>query len=312
MAEERQREADKEQLEKQRLAAILQEIKANRDPYDYSGIPLYGAIIACSIMIQSESACETGSIENISGLGLCATTQLLRNLVGSLHDRHIILCGDNTKIEALSPKSTDSLAYSYFPLQVDWQFAPPADGGTFRDVFRYLNEVIEVRRGTSEYVEAVRKIWWEVSRDEIEHHLRGQLKTYGLPEFNVGDKFREAFDYVLQRFSVPKSRYLIYRVAKNAAALSTRVDFNRGRAINTIPGTLIRDCDRAIADSWNINGYTLKWDTEEPQLFTFLFDRLLGTGIGGFRMTSGQFLEQILHQTLEDERQISKGPDIIQ
>jgi hypothetical protein len=312
LAEERRHEAEKEAIENQRLMALLEVLKSNQDPYDYRLIPYYDAIIACSVMIQSESACENGNVGGISQLGLCASDDLARRLAAHLHSRRIFRFGQSTGVEALSGSSKDASDYQYWALMVNWRFAPSVDQNSFGNVLRQLNAVIEDGKGTDEFVQAVRQIWWETSRDAIEQHLRSQLKQYGMPEFSVGEKFKESFDYLLERFSVPKARYIIYRVAKNAAALSTRVDFNRPRAINTIPGAIIRDCDRAIADNWNINGYTYKWDTEEPQLFTFIFDRLLRTGIAGFRVASGVLLEQMLKQQWGERYMISPGGESVQ
>ncbi|MBZ5507862.1 MAG: hypothetical protein LAO78_20565 [Acidobacteriia bacterium] len=312
LAEERRREAEKEAIENQRLMAVLEVLKSNQDPYDYRLIPYYDAIVACSVMIQSESACESGDIGRLNQLGLCASDGLARRLAAQLHSRRIFRFGESTGVEALSSNSKDASDYQYWALMVDWRFAPSVDQSSFGNVLRQLNAVIENSKGTDEFVQAVRQIWWETSRDAIEQHLRLQLRQYGMPEFSVGEKFKESFDYLLERFSVPKARYIIYRVAKNAAALSTRVDFNRPRAINTIPGAIIRDCDRAIADNWNINGYTYKWDTEEPQLFTFIFDRLLRTGIAGFRLTSGVLLEQVLKQQWEERYMFAPGSETVQ
>jgi hypothetical protein len=312
LAEERRLEAEKEAIENQRLMALLEVLKSNQEPYDYRATPYYEAIIACSVMIQSESACENGDVGRINQLGLCASDNLARRLAAQLHAQRIFRFGQLTAIEALADSSKDGLDYQYWALMVNWRLAPSVDQNSFGNVLRQLNAVIENGRGTDEFMEAVRQVWWETSRDAIEQHLRSQLRQYGMPEFSVGEKFKESFDYLLERFSVPKARYIIYRVAKNAAALSTRVDFNRPRAINTIPGAIIRDCDRAIADNWNINGYTYKWDTEEPQLFTFIFDRLLRTGIAGFRITSGVFLEQMLKQQWEQRYMISPGSETVQ
>jgi hypothetical protein len=302
LAEERRLVAEQEQRENQRLTEILDALKSDNTEYEYYGAPFYDAIVACSIMIQSELACDTGKIGNIASLGLSAGDDLARRLAAMLHNSGMIRFGNATTISSLSANSTET-RYTYYSLLVDWRMAPPAHAESFREVFGILNNRLE-GPFDSEEIDAIRSLWWDTARDAVEDHLRGQLRQYGLPEFNVGDKFREAFDYMLQRFSVPKARYLIYRVAKNAAALSTRVDFNRGRAINTIPGAIIRDCDRAIADNWNISGFTYKWDTEEPQLFTIIFDRLLRTGVSGFRMTSGSHLEQLLQGMVNDYQEL--------
>jgi hypothetical protein len=102
LAEERRREAEKEAIENQRLMAVLEVLKSNQDPYDYRLIPYYDAIVACSVMIQSESACENGDIGRINQLGLCASDDLARRLAAQLHSRRIFRFGESTGVEALS------------------------------------------------------------------------------------------------------------------------------------------------------------------------------------------------------------------
>jgi hypothetical protein len=88
-------------------------------------------------------------------------------------------------------------------------------------------------------------------------------------------------------------RYLLFRIAKNTAALSSRRDFTRQHALNTISGSLIRDCDRALADNWTIKPYCMKWDEEEARLIAILFDRVLQTGIEGFKSATGAAFDQV-------------------
>jgi hypothetical protein len=310
--EERRQEAEKEALDLQRISGILDALKSHNDPFDYSQISCYEAILACSIMIQSETACENGTVGMIQYLGLSASDDLARRIAATLHRVGMLRFGEKTKENALASTSKGTDEYNYWALLVDWRFAQPACALTFGQVLRELNLFIETVKGTQDFIMAVKNLWWEVARDAIESHLRVQLSQYGIRDLKIGEKFQQAFDYLLERFSVPHARYIIYRVAKNAAALSTRVDFNRPHAVNTIPGSIIRDCDRALADNWNINGYTLKWDTEEPQLFTFIFDRLLGTGIGGFRITSGRFLDQTLQNMWTEAHTFPEGPNTVQ
>src|SRR5579871_6235023 len=160
LAEERRLEAEKEAIENQRLIALLEALKSNQEPYDYRAMPYYDAIIACSVMIQSESACENGDIGRISQLGLCASDNLARRLAAHLHSQRIFRFGQSTAIEALSGSSKDISDYQYWALMVNWRLAPSADQNSFGNVLRQLNAVIENGRGSDEFVQAVRQIWW--------------------------------------------------------------------------------------------------------------------------------------------------------
>src|SRR5262249_53210455 len=153
LAEERRREAEKEAIEKQRLMAVLEVLKSNQDPYDYRLIPYYDAIVACSVMIQSESACENGNVGRISQLGLCASDDLARRLAAYLHSQRIFRFGQSTGVEALSGNSKDASDYQYWALLVNWRFAPSLDQSSFGNVLRQLNAIIEDGKGTEEFVQ---------------------------------------------------------------------------------------------------------------------------------------------------------------
>jgi hypothetical protein len=103
--------------------------------------------------------------------------------------------------------------------------------------------------------------------------------------------------YCLQHFSIPKLRYLIWKVAKDTAAYAARRDVHRRQAMNSIPGSVIRVCDRALADQWEVHPYVLKWDEEEALITTMLFDRVLRTGVTGFKAMTGQSLFELVGET---------------
>jgi hypothetical protein len=84
---------------------------------------------------------------------------------------------------------------------------------------------------------------------------------------------------------------------KSAAAYSAQKDVHWRQAVNSIPGSLIRMCDRACANSWEIKPYVQKWDEEECLLTTVLFDRILGTGVTGFETMTGERLKMMREDT---------------
>jgi hypothetical protein len=45
---------------------------------------------------------------------------------------------------------------------------------------------------------------------------------------------------------------------------------------------------------------SLKWDEEEPLLTTTLFDRILGTGMAGFKVTTGETVKAMAQTKAAD------------
>jgi hypothetical protein len=290
---QRLKEEEQQRLERERLAKIVRTVSNEDSVCEYGAMGYLEAILAYGIMLSSNSAMINGLVGNPYDLTLCPTNSLLSSLIGRLFNRRILVFRSDTSFEAIDQSSTSETGFSYFPLKVNWQFAKPANGESYREVFQEIGAIIDERTAHPEYNEAVSELWWSLGSAEAERYLRHELNSYRLSELVVGEKMKEAISYALGRFSIPQIRYLLWRVAKNAAALSARRDFTRQHALNTIPGNLIRDCDRALADGWTIKPYCLKWDEEEAGLTTLLFDRVLETGIQGFKCMTGSSIAEI-------------------
>jgi hypothetical protein len=291
----REREAELEEREKRRAeyARLRQLVRVYSDPeafFDYSEIEYLDAIVAYGIMLHSHSAVENGLVGSPYELALCDNS-LLREMLGRLFNHSVLIFGQDTPLDAIDP-SSDEQNLQYYPLKVNWQFARPLMGETFSDAFRQLGSVIDMRSAHPQYHGAVSELWWKLAVDDSLRYLEDELDKYRLSGLRVGNKMREALLYALNRFSIPRLRYLLYRIAKNTAALAQRHDFVKAHALNTIPGSLVRDCDRAIADNWNFKPYCLKWDEEEARLIPLLFDRILGTGREGFQSTTGAVFQR--------------------
>lgn len=302
---QRLKEEEQIRVERERLVQIVRRISNEDAAFDYQSIGYFEAIVTYAIMLCSDSAVVNGIVGNPYSLGVSPSNTLLNTLLGHLFDIGVLAFRNDTPFDAIDPTSESETRFSYYPLKVNWQFAKAANGDSFSTTFKQVGAIIDERIEHPEYHEAVAQLWWMLGSADALRYLEDQLSLYRLAGLVVGEKLKEAISYGLKLFSIPQLRYLLYRVAKNAAALSTRRDFNKPHALNTIPGSLIRDCDRAVADHWTIKGYAKKWDEESP-LLALLFDRVLGSGIAGFRSTSGSVLEQ-MRAKLQDTEQGSSG-----
>ena len=289
----RLKEDENKRTEHERLYRIVQAASREDAVFDYAGIGYLDAVVAYAIMLSSDSAVATGVVGNPYELPICPSNSLLSSLLGRLFANGILVLRHDTPVEAIDPESRDGERFSYYPLKVRWQFALSVGGESFSSIFRLIGSVIDMRVDHPEYDHAVAELWWMLGMDDALQYLEQELGTYRLSGFVAREKMREAVLYALNRFSIPRLRYLLFRIAKNTAALASRRDFTRQHALNTIPGSLIRDCDRALADNWTIRPYCMKWDEEEARLITILFDRVLQTGIEGFKSATGGTFRQI-------------------
>src|SRR5581483_3761335 len=258
-----QQQADEQaeaQIEQQRLQRIIAKLSNEDVTCDYEDVDYFDAVAAYGIMSCSETAIVDGAVGNPYQLALCPTDSLLSKLLARLYNSKILIFPYDTSTDAIDSEDPDGL--SFYPLRVNWQFAPPAFEESFSRAFRQLNAVVDLRTEHPQYNDAVSELWWLLALDEIKRYLDEQLRQYRLPEPTLGPKLKEDLTYALNRFSIPQVRNLLYHVAKNTAALASRRDFTKLHALNTIPGGIIRYCDRALADKWNIKPYCLKWEEE--------------------------------------------------
>ena len=153
-----------------------------------------------------------------------------------------------------------------------------------------LAEIIDSREDDSDYGSSVVELWRLVAYDDALRHLLNEVNVYRLPDVRVGPKTDQAIWHALEHLSIPQVRREITNVVKNAAALSQRRDFVSRHALNTIPGSLISYVDRARSEGWQITPKLRDWQNEEPVLLTVLFNRVLRTGLSGFKTLSNSIL----------------------
>jgi hypothetical protein len=157
-----------------------------------------------------------------------------------------------------------------------------------------MGNVIDEREKNLDYGASVSQCWRLLAYDDAFEHLTREVNIYRLPDVRVGPKTEAAIWHALERFSIPQVRRQITTVVKDAAALSQRRDFVQRHAMNTIPGSLIRNVDRAISENWQIWPVVNNWQNEESVLLTVLFNRVLGTGVPGFKTMSNSVLESTI------------------
>lgn len=291
----RKRERDAEQkakmdAEEQRRGACraqVSKISQQNQTYGYEYIGYAEAVIAFAIMVTSDEACEDGSFHGEDVAHLCSSKQLVADLLWRLFNSGVLRILDSTKPEALELREGSWL---YYPLKINWQFAVDADGRSYPEVMRLLGEVIDQRESNPEFGGDVEELWTLLAYDDALSYLLQEVDEYRLPDVRVGPKTEQALRHALEYFSIPQVRREITNVVKNAAALAQHRDYHRRQALNTIPGTLISYVDRAVSEGWNLTPIHRNWQNEEPVLLTILFNRVLGTGLPGFKTLSRNML----------------------
>lgn len=266
----------------------LRETSLDRS-FDYQMMSYKSAIFALLLIVNSEMDELTGEILPPEPRRFSPDPTMRRKALVQLHNEGVLFFGKRTPLDAFVVSEEDSKAFSYYPERVSWRFALPDSGKSFGQIYSEISDVIDDKDWADDYTSSVADLWWRIAVAESKRHLDSQLDNYYL-SVDDSEKLTEAIKYCLQNFSIPQVRNLMWRVAKDIAAYAARRDVHQRQAINAIPGNLIRICDRAISGRWEIQPYVLKWDEEESLITTMLFDRVLRTGIAGFKNLTGKLL----------------------
>jgi hypothetical protein len=286
-----------EEEEKQRFSAqraMIGEISQRNKTFNYDSIGYADAVIAFGIMLASDEACEVGTFRNSQNLHLCPGSSLSSKLLARLFDSGILRIDETTPPQAIEIGADNS--WSFFPHRIFWRFALDKDGRSFSEVMRLLGQIIDTRESNPKYGQSVAELWRLLAYDDALDHLLHEVDSYRLPDVRIGPKAEEAIWHALEHLSIPQVRREITNVVKNAAALSQHRDFVKRHALNTIPGALISYVDRAVSEGWQISPILRNWQNEESVLLTVLFNRVLGTGLPGFRTLSNGTLTSTLLQ----------------
>jgi hypothetical protein len=288
---EQTRKANQQKVLRERQTAIWLN-ETNRDShFDYQNMGYLDAFYAFTLLLGSEFDEETGEIRLPAPQTFSPDEDELAKIIQRLYRLGVFLFGKKTPLDAFLPSEEEG-TYRYYPSKISWRFALPLFSESYEELFRDLSEIVDEREGNEGFSEAVNEVWWQIGRSEAVRYLRLQLDQYNL-SIEESDKLHEAIRYALTHFSIPSLRYLIYKRAKDTAAYAAQRNVHKKQAINSIPGGFIRMCDRALADGWVINPYVLRWDDEETLLTTTLFDRVLRTGVLGFKITTGASIREL-------------------
>jgi hypothetical protein len=268
---------------------------------NYKHLEYSDVIRAFAIFTSSESDDE-GNLRFADVPVFSAKRGALQAAIKTLYDNGVLLIGKGTPLNAFEPgESVES--FSYYPARIIWRFATP-DESHNSSVGRELARCVDNPQSNYEYWNAVAEIWWEEGYAEALRYLNEQLEKYGL-HANEGDALKEAINHALADFSIPKLRNLLWKLAKDIGAFSAERGISRPHAVNAVPGKLTRMVDRYLANDWDVTPYALRWDDEESLLVTTLFDRVLGTGVAGFKSMSGKRIQENRLKALEEQ----KAPD---
>lgn len=266
--------------------AFLASLVARTTPFDYASISYADAVVVYSIMLASNLACESGRLEG-NAFRLCPSDTWNESLVTDLFTKGILAVCDDSPLDCI--EVLERGIWKYEVSKINWRLAEDSRGLPFSEVFQLVGEVIDQRNGHAQFDAFVRAFWWEIAVDDALYFLITEIRKFRFPEYQCGQKTEKAVRYALGLYSIPQVRNLIRQAVGYAAQLSVSRNHYGQHPFTAIPGLIIGKVDRARSSNWNIYPVLSRWE-DEPLLTRVFFDRVLRTGLQGFRETSGENL----------------------
>jgi hypothetical protein len=263
--------------------AFLASLVARATPFDYATIGYADAVAVYSMMLASERACESGRVE-AEAFRLFPSEAMNRSQLMDLFQKGILEVCDDSPLDCIDV--LDNGVFSYEVSRINWRFAGDARGLPYPEVFELVGAVIDQREAHAQFDEFVRDFWWRIAEDDALHFLATEARRFKFSEYRYGPKMHKAVRYALESYSIPQIRNLIRRSVGYAAQLSVARNYHGGPALAAVPALLISNVDRALSLNWTIYCVLPAWE-QEPLLVRVFFDRVLRTGVQGFREMCG-------------------------
>lgn len=211
---------------------------------------------------------------------LSPTPTLDREILLQLFHNRIIAIHPGSHLEAVEFKGHDYNSLSFEPRHVHWVLPLPATAPPAL----YLEDLEDLLRSPDKWPEdwhedapALRR---KIALEECLAYLELSLTDHGFT-LRRGDKLLMVMRSLLDDFSIGQIYNLIWKAVEHAAAFSLRQRISRPHAVNTVPGSIQRYAERALAEGWNVKPYRRDRRAPESYVSHVLFTTALGLPGGG-------------------------------
>jgi len=171
-------------------------------------------------------------------------------------------------------------SFEFYPLQVHWLIPTTTNGPSPARFMQMVETKIKSDEWSQEWRNESEIVHRIVALHECVRYLELALSEHGFP-FDVGEKTVAVLKSVLSTFSIGQAYTFIWRSAKDAAAFYVREGTHKKHAANTVPGSIQRMAERAIAQGWQVNGFRRDYRRPETSLSQVLFTTALRLQDGG-------------------------------
>lgn len=273
-------------LEEEQLLRIeqleqIQEVYSRaRTPIDFSSLSFENKVFLgalCRALLR-ENLYEIAPYSD-SEVVLTPTDDLRKKMYSNLIHEQIIAVSPQSPLEAFATDSGD-FPNTFYTYKVTYllNLVFPSNK---QDLF---TEILNPNYYSADCADEALTLWKEIAVAECIEYLQYQLDKVNF-EFTPGDKTYKTFEIILNDFSVSQVYGIIWRAVADASKLYLQKGISKKHAANSVIGACERYAERAKLNGWDLTQYNRIKDLPQSTLSLFYFNRVLGIGEMGFRVS---------------------------
>ena len=186
----------------------------------------------------------------------------------------------NSRRETIELVEEDPSSFRFYPLRIHW-LLPLSDKEKPAHIVEELERVLPSKEWPATWSSEVNALRARMALEESLQYLRFVLSEHGF-DLTIGKKTIQVVKSLLNEFSVAQIYNFSWRAAKDAAAFYIRKDVSKQHAANTVPGSIQRMSERALAEGWEVKPYGRNFNVPQCMVSQVLYNTTLRMGDAGF------------------------------
>lgn len=282
----------KESEDFEKIKNILGDQDNHPPKFDYCSITQELAAYIYAILLannQQESPIILEPIPNQPGT-LLATHNGTVELYKMLNKAGIIVPSIHSDTGTF--EITDS-EVRYYIDRARWVVAEDTSGMTMPEVIELLKLILDDPRP-----EDISAIWDRIAIDECREYFEHlYYEKYGFNQVGYSEKVEHSINYCLDKISIPQTKNILYSTMRNIAALMQEKNYHKTHVYNMIPGNIVRNVDRYLANNYEIRPWDRKPAHKEAWLTSLLFDSILKGGTKDYQRANRANIKSICSES---------------
>lgn len=175
-----------------------------------------------------------------------------REILTHLYQRRLLSVHPGSRLESITIDGGEFAQFVTF--KVHWVLPLASTGPTPTKFLEELEARLQARPWSDAWTAESAELQHVVALQECLAYLELALDDHGF-DARIGEKTQLVLRSALRDFSVAQVYNFIWRSAKDVAAFFMREDVARPHAANTVPGSIQRQAERALAEGWQVKPF---------------------------------------------------------